>query len=296
LILASEMKGRVVARITALVQQLQRESATLGPLVDALTTSLLDLVLDAAAREVECEDDGVLGAKSKPRDWAHQTLSFSNSPRLIWAVEQIQKLERSQAMLMTSSSKPSQKSAVNSPLKSSKTSLSSSELPKVELPPPITETQSVPAVAPAAAPSLGLREIKKKAAAVTGLHGVFSGKRISTASAAAATTTPSLASLCVPEENGDGEVALDEGELALRTREAVAEATAIAEAAHRTKVLELEASIAALNSQVMGLEQRTGVYRTLAPISEDEMLWIIESKGQNAYLIAEKNETDTQAK
>ncbi len=38
-----------------------------------------------------------------------------------------------------------------------------------------------------------------------------------------------------------------------------------------------------------------GVYKALTPVSEDEMQWLIDSKGQNAYLVAEQRETETQA-
>jgi hypothetical protein len=47
---------------------------------------------------------------------------------------------------------------------------------------------------------------------------------------------------------------------------------------------------------VMELEQKVKVYQSMNPISADEMRWLIESKQQNAYLVAEQRENVCQAK
>ena len=61
-----------------------------------------------------------------------------------------------------------------------------------------------------------------------------------------------------------------------------------------TVVIFLSILLLLLLGQVAALEEKVGIYKTLAPMSEDEMAWLIESKQHNAYLVAEKREAETQ--
>ena len=51
---------------------------------------------------------------------------------------------------------------------------------------------------------------------------------------------------------------------------------------------------AAAAEDVRRLEEKIAVYHGLAPLSADELGWLIESKATNAYLVAERHETDAQ--
>ena len=85
-------KERVVARLTVMVQQLQREAVTMGPLVDSFSTPLLELVLAAVSEELHPPSSGS-GDDSDGGSKHLQAISLSDSPALLETVHHIQSLE-----------------------------------------------------------------------------------------------------------------------------------------------------------------------------------------------------------
>jgi hypothetical protein len=128
-----DAKERVVARLTVMMQQLQREAVTMGPLVDSFATALLDMViaavneeltdmakteennaeekaeagrrlddtlgglLDGIVEEVGYDDttDGGVSGMSTVKVQASQAMSLSDSPALMETVQRIRGLEQS---------------------------------------------------------------------------------------------------------------------------------------------------------------------------------------------------------
>jgi len=91
-----DTKARVVARLTVMVQQLQREAVTMGPLVDSFSTALLDLVLAAVSDELAPptlgnNSDGSNADNNSSVNF--QAISLSDSPALLETVHRIQSLE-----------------------------------------------------------------------------------------------------------------------------------------------------------------------------------------------------------
>lgn len=96
-----DTKARVVTRLTVMVQQLQREAVTMGPLVDSFSTALLDLVLTAVSDELapptsgnNNDSDGAGNSSSMNL----QAISLSDSPALLETVQRIQALEAGSAL------------------------------------------------------------------------------------------------------------------------------------------------------------------------------------------------------
>jgi len=274
-----DAKERVVTRLTMMMQELQREAVSMGPLVDSFTTALLDLILVAVNEELTPAASQESGSSSSdlskiresgdekssesslqaplmttPKKFA-QAMSLSDSAALMETVMQIQNLE---AVAMQQQQQQQQAHHHQTQL-NRKSQWSGGEV-------------DLDSLAADLRPSY-LGEENETHLTNKSKH---SRRSVSQGSGSGGGG----------EYGGyaNGEKKLNEaGELAMR----------IAREEESKKLAALEEQFKA---KVAALEERMNIYKSIAPVPEDEMQWLIESKGQNAYLVAEKKEADTQAK
>jgi hypothetical protein len=276
-----DAKERVVTRLTMMMQELQREAVSMGPLVDSFTTALLDLILVAVNEELtpatnnqesssssdlskiresgdEKSSESSLQAPmmTTPKKFA-QAMSLSDSAALMETVMQIQNLE---AVAMQQQQQQQQQAHHHHQTQLNRKSQWSG----------------------------GEVDLDSLAA---DLRPSYLGEENETHSTNKSKNSRRSVSQGGSSGGGgeyggyaNGEKKLNEaGELAMR----------IAREEESKKLAALEEQFKA---KVAALEERMNIYKSIAPVPEDEMQWLIESKGQNAYLVAEKKEADTQAK
>jgi hypothetical protein len=280
-----DAKERVVTRLTMMMQELQREAVSMGPLVDSFTTALLDLILVAVNEELtpatnqessssssnlskirESGDEKTSSESSlqapmmtTPKKFA-QAMSLSDSAALMETVMQIQNLEAVAMQQQQQQQQQQQAHHHHQTQLNRKSQWSGGEVDldslAADLRPSYLGEENTET------PSTNKSKHSRRSVSQgggSGGGGEYGGY-------------------------ANGEKKLNEaGELAMR----------IAREEESKKLAALEEQFKA---KVAALEERMNIYKSIAPVPEDEMQWLIESKGQNAYLVAEKKEADTQAK